>query len=55
MEKLKVGICGYGGLGRVHAGNLFKMDDVEIVAVCDSNPEKFGVPEVKINIPKTCC
>ncbi|OGV53417.1 MAG: hypothetical protein A2X45_24885 [Lentisphaerae bacterium GWF2_50_93] len=50
MEKLKVGICGYGGLGRVHVGSMMAMDDVEIVAVCDNNPERLESKEVKINI-----
>ncbi len=50
MEKLKVGICGYGGLGRVHVGSLMKMDDVEIVAVCDSNPKNLEPTEIKVNI-----
>lgn len=35
MVKLKIGICGYCGLGRVHAGSFMKMEEVEIVAVCD--------------------
>lgn len=51
MQTLKVGICGYGGLGRVHVGSMMKMDDVEIVAVCDNNPKKFEPVEIKINIP----
>jgi len=50
MQKLKVGICGYGGLGRVHVGGLMRMDDVEIVAVCDNNPKKLEPVEIKINI-----
>ncbi|HBC85854.1 MAG TPA: hypothetical protein DCZ94_02760 [Lentisphaeria bacterium] len=50
MEKLKVGICGYGGLGRVHVGSMMGMEDVEIVAVCDNNPKKLESKEVKINI-----
>jgi predicted dehydrogenase len=50
MAKLKVGICGYGGLGRVHVGSMLKMDDVEIVAICDNNPKKLEPVEIKINI-----
>ena len=50
MEKLRIGICGYGGLGRLHVGNLIKMDDVEIVAVCDVNPRKLEPGEIKTNL-----
>ncbi len=50
MGKLKVGICGYGGLGRVHVGSMMGMDDVEIVAVCDIDPKRLESKEVKFNI-----
>jgi len=50
MEKLKVGICGYGGLGRMHVGNLMAMDDIEIVAVCDNNPKQLEPVEIKTNL-----
>jgi len=49
-EKLRVGICGYGGLGRMHVGNMMLMDDIEIVAVCDNNPKNLGQAEIKTNI-----
>ncbi len=50
MQKLKVGICGYGGLGRVHVRSMMGMDDVEIVAVCDIDPKRLESKEVKFNI-----
>ncbi len=53
MARLKVGICGYGGLGRVHAGTLVGMDDADIVAVCDINPKKLLPVEIKFNIEQS--
>lgn len=50
MNTLKVGICGYGGLGHLHAGSLAAMDDVEIVAVCDKRPEQLAAKEIAINL-----
>ncbi len=50
MSKLKVGICGYGGLGHVHGGNLARMEDVEVVAICDKRPEQLAAKQVAINI-----
>lgn len=41
MKKLKGAVIGCGGLGRVHIGNLLRMEDVELVAVCDIVPEQF--------------
>lgn len=53
MNRLKIGICGYGGLGRVHVGNLMAMDDVEIVAVCDIDPKKLEPVEITTNLGAT--
>jgi predicted dehydrogenase len=50
MDKLKVGICGYGGLGHVHASDLALMEDVEVTAVCDKRPEQLAAKEVAFNI-----
>ena len=47
---LKAGICGFGGLGHVHANSLWTLDGVEIKAVCDINPDQLSAKEVKINI-----
>ena len=41
-EKLKVGIIGLGGICRgAHMPGYLKMDNVEIVAVCDIDPKKL--------------
>lgn len=47
---IKAGICGFGGLGRVHANSLTQMRDVEVVAVCDGDPERLKAKEVKFNV-----
>lgn len=38
---VKIGIIGCGGMGRLHAGILEKMDDVEIVAASDVNENQY--------------
>ncbi len=50
MGKLKVGVCGFGGLGHVHANSLAQMEDVEIAAVCDIHEERLKPAKVEINI-----
>ncbi len=47
---LNVGLCGFGGLGHVHASDLAAMEDVNFCAVCDINPDQLKKSEVKINI-----
>lgn len=39
VKKIKVGLCGYGGMGRHHASLFSKQADVELVAVADAEPE----------------
>jgi predicted dehydrogenase len=53
MEKLRVAIIGAGQIARVsHIANYQARKEVEVVAVCDTNPaaaaqvaEQFGIPE----------
>lgn len=53
MNKLRMAIIGCGQVARVtHIPNYQKMEDVEIIAVCDANPdtarsvaEQFAIPE----------
>ena len=40
MEKTRVSIIGCGGIGRYHFDHFKRMDDVEVVAVCDIIPER---------------
>jgi predicted dehydrogenase len=46
---LKVGICGFGGLGHVHADSLAGMADVSVEAVCDIQPGQLAARESEIN------
>jgi scyllo-inositol 2-dehydrogenase (NADP+) len=39
--KIKFGIIGYGFMGHVHVEKLLKIKEVEVIAVCDINPEKL--------------
>jgi Predicted dehydrogenases and related proteins len=46
MKKLKLGIIGFGFMGQWHNNHAGTMDEVEILAVCDSNPSQLEkVPE----------
>ncbi len=38
--KVKVGVVGLGFMGSAHARVYSKLNDCELVAICDSNPEK---------------
>lgn len=40
MSKLKVGVVGVGHLGSIHAKDYSKLDNVELVGVCDCNIER---------------
>ncbi len=41
MKKLKLGIVGYGFMGQWHNNHAGTMEEVEIVAICDTNPAKL--------------
>jgi len=50
-QKVRVGIIGVGGMGSAHCGSCGKVDEVELTAVADIDPdrakeigEQFGVP-----------
>ncbi|MHB1151825.1 MAG: Gfo/Idh/MocA family protein [Eubacteriales bacterium] len=51
---LKAALIGLGGMGRGHFDNYLRMmkegAPVELVAVCDINPEKFKIAKVDFNI-----
>lgn len=47
---LKVGLVGYGGLGHVHAAGVWQAEGVELVAVCDIDPQKLVAKDVAINL-----
>ncbi len=37
-DKIRLGFIGAGGNARWHMGNVLKLDEVEVVALCDPNP-----------------
>ena len=41
MNKLRGAVIGCGGLGRGHLSNLLKIEDVQVVAICDIQKEQF--------------
>jgi hypothetical protein len=40
IELVRIGYVGIGGMGSAHVGNLLKVPDCRITAVCDINPER---------------
>jgi predicted dehydrogenase len=41
MEKIKVGIIGFGFMGHAHADMVQSFPEMELTAVCDTNPEQL--------------
>ena len=55
MDKVKIGIIGYGNMGTTHVKNIMagQVPNMELVAVCDTDPERRQVvserfPEIKV-------
>ncbi|RJX37180.1 gfo/Idh/MocA family oxidoreductase [Paenibacillus pinisoli] len=53
MSKVRIGIVGVGLIGQTHLSNYAKIQDAEVVAVCDINEQaaqavasQFGIPDV---------
>jgi predicted dehydrogenase len=48
-RKINIGIVGLGGRGRWQLGELLKMEDVDVVAVCDSYEDRVqnGIGDIK--------
>lgn len=40
--KIKFGIIGFGFMGHIHAETIQKLENVELVAVCDNEPDKLS-------------
>ncbi len=40
-KKIKLGILGFGFMGHCHAENIKKFEDIELIAVCDNNPDQL--------------
>jgi predicted dehydrogenase len=41
MNKLKMGVIGYGFMGKMHASIYNELHQTELVAICDVNPKQF--------------
>lgn len=53
MEKVKVGVLGYGVIvSRVYLPAISKMEKVELVAICDSVPERAREASARYRIPQ---
>lgn len=54
MDKINIGIIGAGGVAQLgHIPSYKKMENVEVVAICDPNKIKLKKVAKKFNIPKT--
>ena len=56
---LKVGMIGMGGISRAHRGGWAKIDEAEVVAVCDNTHENtplyFALAlEILVGVCYTC-
>jgi len=50
MDKLKIGIIGFGGMGHFHAACYAKRPDSQLAAVADIRPEQLTGKALEINI-----
>ncbi len=48
---IRIGLCGFGGLGHSHANTISGFTDARIVAVCDILPERLEAKDVATNLP----
>ena len=51
--KIRAAIIGYGGMGHFHANCYPKQKYVELVAICDADPQRFKQETVEINTGKS--
>lgn len=51
-EKIKIGVIGCGGMGRVHIQNLSKMENVEVAYIADKDLKRIEVISKECRIPK---
>lgn len=49
-KKLKAALIGFGGMGHFHSTCYAKQKNLELVAICDQDPESFKKTEEEINI-----
>ncbi|NMA84566.1 MAG: Gfo/Idh/MocA family oxidoreductase [Epulopiscium sp.] len=52
MKKIKVGIIGAGSISHMHTTSYKKLDNVEVIAVCDIDEERAKAYAEQYNIPQ---
>jgi predicted dehydrogenase len=51
MRRIRYGIVGVGGMGTGHAQNIQKIEEAELVAVCDIDPDVANAVGETFNVP----
>lgn len=51
MNKIRCAVVGVGYLGRFHAQKYQLLDNVELIGVCDSNPDTCHKVSAELNVP----
>ena len=52
-DKVRIGIIGVGTIGSVHANNSAKVENAEVVALCDILPDRLAEKAKAHNVAKT--
>ena len=50
---IRVGLIGYGNMGRSHGQLLLKHEDVKLLAVADAREERRAMAARELGVPKT--
>lgn len=53
MKKLRIGMVGAGNIARVHMDCYAKLENAEVVAICDINPKTLAETAARFGIAKT--
>ncbi|MBR2872792.1 MAG: Gfo/Idh/MocA family oxidoreductase [Lentisphaeria bacterium] len=52
-DKVRIGVIGVGSIGTVHTTNYAKVDNAEVVAMCDILPDRLAEKAAAFNVAKT--
>ncbi len=50
MKELKLGIIGFGFMGKWHYNHAGKLDNIKVTAVCDIDPDKLSAAEEGVSV-----
>lgn len=53
MSKVRIGMIGAGNIANTHIKNYMQIEDAEVVAICDINPERLKMTAEEFGIEKT--